>query len=233
MIDTQGLSVHYAGLHALDGIDFSLGYGELHCLIGPNGAGKSTFFRCLTGEQRPTIGDISLDGQSIVGWHPHEIARKGVGIKTQVPSVMNGLSTRENVWIAAKRGRSAVEASRRASEAIELCEVGKIASRQVGAMAHGERQKVELACVLATKPNLLLLDEPVAGLSPEEIAWLADLIKDLEGKISIIVVEHNMNFVAMIAHKVTVFHQGEILAQGDCADVLANPQVRQVYLGRN
>ncbi len=232
MLETRGLGMHIGGVRALDGVDFSLGRGDLHCLIGPNGAGKSTFFKCVSGQLRPSFGEALIDGHPVVGRHPHEIARLGVGVKTQVPSVMDGLSARENVWLSARSRYSAAAADQAARAMLDRFGLAGLAARKVGTLAHGERQRVELASVLAPEPRLLLLDEPAAGLGSSEMDDLAELITGLRGERSIIVVEHDMHFIRAIADKVTVFHQGRILVQGRCADVLADERVRSVYLGR-
>ena len=231
-LETRGLAARFGGVLAVDGVDFRLRRGELRCLIGPNGAGKSTFFKCLTGEMRPTGGDIWIGGESVAGWPPHRIARLGVGVKTQTPSVMDGLSARENIWIAARRGRDSSAAARLAAETAERLGVDEFAGEKVGGLSHGQRQRVELATVFAARPSLILLDEPAAGLSREETAWLGEIIRAANRRASIVVVEHDMTFVRGIADEITVFHRGATLAEGRAESVLSDERVREVYLGR-
>lgn len=231
-LETRGLTARFGGVLAVNGVDFRLRKGELRCLIGPNGAGKSTFFKCLVGEMRPADGDIRIDGESVAGWPPHRIARLGVGVKTQTPSVMDGLSARENIWLAARRGRDSSAAARLAAETAERLGVSEFAGEKAGALSHGQRQRVELAMVFAVRPSLILLDEPAAGLSREETAWLAEVIRDANRFASIVVVEHDMAFVRGVADEVTVFHRGATLAEGGAEEVLSDERVREVYLGR-
>jgi branched-chain amino acid transport system ATP-binding protein len=232
VLRTSGLSMRFGGVGAVDQVDFSLGRRELRCLIGPNGAGKSTFFKCLTGMLKPSEGLIEIDGQETTGWRPHEVARLGVGIKTQVPSVMDGLSVRENVWLAANRsaGRGSVGAA--VAEALERLTLGPIAGRLVGRLAHGERQRVELAMVVASRPWLVLLDEPAAGMTGEEIDHMCGLIAEINREAALIIVEHDMQFIRRIASTVTVFSQGRILVEDHVDRVMADARVRDVYLGR-
>lgn len=234
-LETRGLTARFGGVLAVDGVDFNLRQGELRCLIGPNGAGKSTFFKCLTGQMRPSGGDIWIDGENTAGWPPHRIARLGVGVKTQTPSVMDGLSARENIWLAARRGPDAGAGSVRtaAVDAAERLGVTEFIGAKVGDLAHGQRQRVELAMVFAARPSLILLDEPAAGLSREETGWLADIIRDAARTASVIVVEHDMSFVRGIADEITVFHRGATLAEGGAEAVLSDARVREVYLGRD
>jgi ABC-type uncharacterized transport system ATPase subunit len=163
LIETRNLSKHFGGVQAVRNIDFSLAEGELRCLIGPNGAGKSTFFKLLTGQIKPTSGAVLFRGVDITKLQAHEIARLGIGIKTQVPSVFNGLTARQNLWIAAARHATRKEADAAVNAQIERLGLDRFADKPVGQLAHGQRQWVELALVLCGRPNLILLDEPAAG----------------------------------------------------------------------
>ncbi|TXL70145.1 ATP-binding cassette domain-containing protein [Vineibacter terrae] len=232
ILQTRGLTMRFGGVIAVNGVDFSLQEAELRCLIGPNGAGKSTFFKCLTGQLRPSHGDVLFRGHSIAGSQSHAIARHGVGIKTQVPSVFDGLSVRENVWLAAARVNPGRLADTMTDAALQRVGIGAIAGRMVGQLAHGQRQLVELAMVVAPEPDLILLDEPAAGMTDDEVDRLVDLIKELNKRHALVVVEHDMQFIRRVARTVTVFHQGAILVEGDVADILVDARVRDVYLGR-
>jgi urea transport system ATP-binding protein len=233
LIETTGLTMRFGGVVAVDQVYFRLEESELRCLIGPNGAGKSTFFKCLTGQHRASAGTVKFRGHDITGAATHEIARLGVGIKTQIPNVFNGLDVRENIRLAAARGgktRSQIE--RIVKDVLDRVGIGKLARSTVAKLAHGQRQLVELAIVLAGEPQVILLDEPAAGMTNEETERTAAIIKEINRTTALIVVEHDMQFVKMIARKVTVFHQGAILLEAPMAEVLANPTVRDIYLGR-
>lgn len=234
VVEATGVAMRFGGVNAVDGVSMRLARHELRCLIGPNGAGKSTFFKCLSGQYRPTEGDIQLAGESIVGLEKHEIAQRGVGVKTQVPSLMNALTVHENLWLAARavRSRSTAAVKARAGELIDALGLGPIVHRPTGLLAHGQRQVVELGVVLAPDPWLVLLDEPAGGLTRGEIERMAELVTALAARATVVVVEHDMNFVRRIAHSVTVFHQGRILTEGPAAQVLADDRVRDVYLGK-
>ncbi len=224
--------MRFGGVTAVNGVNFALREMELRCLIGPNGAGKSTFFKMLTGQLKPSAGRILLRGRDITGAEPHRIARLGVGIKTQVPNVFDGLSVQENVFVAASRRGSAMQARRITAETLERLRLTGIAARLVGQLAHGQRQWVEIATVLAQEPELVLLDEPAAGMTHEEVLRTAELIRDINRTQALIVVEHDMQFIRMIARTVTVFNQGGILIEDDVERVMADPAVRDVYLGK-
>ncbi len=232
LLEAQGATMRFGGVTAVDEVNFSLREMELRCLIGPNGAGKSTFFKMLTGQLKPSAGRILLRGRDITGAEPHQIARLGVGIKTQVPNVFDGLSVRENVFVAAARRGSARQARRTTDETLERLRLAAIAGRLVGQLAHGQRQWVEIATVLAQEPELVLLDEPAAGMTHEEVLRTAALIREINQTHALIVVEHDMQFIRMIASTVTVFNQGSILVEDDVGRVMADPAVRDVYLGK-
>jgi ABC-type uncharacterized transport system ATPase subunit len=232
ILETSALTKAFGGVVAVDGVDFRLEEGELRCLIGPNGAGKSTFFKMLTGQLRPSAGRISFRGAEVTGAEPHEIARRGLGIKTQVPNVFDGLSVRENLRLAARRRAGEREAAGIVDALLARIRMESGAARRVGHLAHGERQWVELGMVLAGDPRLVLLDEPTAGMTEDEVAATAALIRDLRDDRALIVVEHDMKFVRMIAEQVTVFHQGRILVEDRIERIMANPVVRDVYLGK-
>ena len=232
LLETKALTMRFGGVVANDGVDFRLGEMELRCLIGPNGAGKSTFFKMLTGQLKPTSGAISVRGKPIAGAMSHEIARLGVGIKTQSPNVFEGLSVRENIWLAARRKGTAKEVARRTQEVLERLKLTGIATSIAGVLSHGQRQWVEIGAVLAGDPDLILLDEPAAGMTDEETARTADIIREINQSRALVVVEHDMAFIKMIAKGVTVFHQGRILMEDTFANVVADPRVRDIYLGK-
>jgi branched-chain amino acid transport system ATP-binding protein len=232
LIEARQLSMHFGGVQAVRNVDFAVAEGELRCLIGPNGAGKSTFFKMLTGQLAPTSGEVLFRGKSITGRQPHEIARIGIGIKTQVPSVFDGLTVRENLWLASSRRKRGRAVDRAVEEEIERLSLRPIADELVGQLAHGQRQWVELGLVLLAEPTLILLDEPAAGMTDDETMRTAELIRTINQTHALIVVEHDMSFIRMIAGKITVFDRGEILIEGPVGVVMADPRVRDVYLGK-
>lgn len=232
LLETANLTKRFGGIVAVNDVKLSIDRGELRCLIGPNGAGKSTFFKMLTGQLTPTTGSITFCGRQIAGASPHKIARLGIGIKTQVPSVFDGLSVEENIFIAARRSNTAETTGRVVRAIFERIRFAKKASSLVGQLSHGERQWVEIGMVLAAGPQLILLDEPAAGMTREEISRTAEIIRGLSTAHAVVVVEHDMEFVRMIAKTVTVFHQGQILIEGNVDAVMRDERVRDVYLGK-
>ena len=231
-LETRNLSMRFGGICAVDNVDFKLNSGELRCLIGPNGAGKSTFFKCVTGQLDPSGGQVFMRDEEVTGWSPHEIASLGVGIKTQVPSVLDGLTAYENIWLAARRFLSVTEANRMTDEVISRLSLGDITNSNVGQLAHGERQRVELGIVMAADPWLILLDEPAAGMSAKDVDSLTNIIHEMLKSAAVIIVEHDMQFIRSIASTVSVFHQGAMLIEDHVDRVMADQTVRNVYLGK-
>jgi branched-chain amino acid transport system ATP-binding protein/urea transport system ATP-binding protein len=232
ILETEGLEKRFGGVCAIAEVDFALERGELRCLIGPNGAGKSTFFKLLTGQLEPSAGAILFEGVDITAAAPHQIGRLGIGIKNQVQDVFNGLSVFENLYLAASSADSRRQATLRARELATRVGLQQLLDARVATLAHGQRQWVEIAMVIAREPKLVLLDEPSAGMTIEETRQTAELIREVNRTATIIVVEHDMQFIRQIARKVTVFHQGRILLEDTFERVVADPIVRAVYLGR-
>jgi urea ABC transporter ATP-binding protein UrtD len=233
LLQTEGLTMRFGGVTAVDDANFSLAEGELRCLIGPNGAGKSTFFKCLIGQLRPTSGRITIGGTDVTGASPHAIARLGTAIKTQVPSLFDGLSAAENIRLAARRHNGRRETATQVAAILERIGLRDEAEKQAGLLPHGQRQWLELGIVLASDPKLMLLDEPTAGMTHQEVHRTAELIRDIARDRTLIVVEHDMQFIRMIAERVTVFHQGRILAEDTMDAIMADERVRDVYLGKH
>jgi ABC-type uncharacterized transport system ATPase subunit len=233
LLEASGLTMRFGGVVAVDNVDFKLRYGELRCLIGPNGAGKSTFFKMLCGQLKPSAGDVRLKGRSLVGLPAARIARLGMGIKTQVPSVFDGLTVEESVQLAADRVLPPRLARERTKATLERIGIADLRSRLVGKLAHGQRQLVELAMVIAPEPDLIILDEPAAGMTGDEVGQLGDLVVELARSSSVIVVEHDMQFIRRIARTVTVFNRGRVLVEGPAESVMEDQRVRDVYLGKD
>ena len=232
LLETRDLGIRFGGVHAVRHVNFTLAERELRCLIGPNGAGKSTFFKLITGQLQPSQGAVLFRGRDISRAQAHEIARLGIGIKTQVPSVFDGLTVRENIWLSASRVHPGRRAEAAVDEMLERVGLTGAAGRTVGQLAHGQRQWVELGIVLSTEPALVLLDEPAAGMTQEEVLKTAELVREINRDRALIVVEHDMQFIRMIASKVTVFNQGAVMIEDSVENIMRNPEVRDVYLGK-
>ena len=232
LLETRALNVRFGGVHATRDVNFTLAEAELRCVIGPNGAGKSTFFKLLTGQVKPTSGQILFRGQDISDMQPHQPGRLGIGIKTQVPSLFNGLTVWDNVWLSARRVNSHAQTERITRETLERVGMGAYKDAVAGVLAHGQRQWVELAVVIAADPPLILLDEPAAGMSDAEVARTAELILEINRRHALVVVEHDMSFIRMIARKVTVLHQGQIIKEDTPDRIMSDPLIQQIYLGK-
>ncbi|MCA0927642.1 ATP-binding cassette domain-containing protein [Ruegeria profundi] len=232
LLQTKNLTKSFGGVVALDNVDFSIKPKELRCIIGPNGAGKSTFFRCLTGQHIPTTGNVFFKGREITGRQMHEISGCGIGTKTQVPNLFDDMTVYENLWLSASSNASRNEAQDRISEAARLTRTESLLDEFPKNLAHGLRQRAELAMVISAAPDLVLLDEPAAGLTHAETRQLAKIIQAVNEKSAVVIVEHDMQFVREIADKITVLCQGAILIEGSAETVLSDTRVREVYLGR-
>ena len=237
----EKLSVSFSGFKAINDLSLSIDDGSLHCIIGPNGAGKTTLLDIITGKTEPDEGEVYL-GQSIklTKLREPEIARLGVGRKFQKPTVFEqhsifenlelALSCRKNLWRSLFWDLSEAR-SERIDEVLELIGLSNEAKRQAGLLSHGQKQWLEIGMLLMQAPRVLLLDEPAAGMTPGELEHSIELLKSLAGKHTVVVIEHDMEFVRAIAERVTVLHEGRVLADGDMDFVQHNPKVIEVYLG--
>jgi len=231
ILTVDALTKHFGGLRALH-LSLSVEEGELRCLIGPNGAGKSTFFKLLTGSLPPTAGSVRFRGRDITGWDAFRVARLGVSIKFQVASVFEELSVRENLVTAAEFKYGYREGQRRAAAMLDAIGLRERAADRAAGLAHGEKQWLEIGMASIAEPALVLLDEPTAGMTMEEVKKTGALLRRLNESATVIVVEHDMNFIRMIARRVTVMHQGEVFAEGSMEEIEANERVRDIYLGK-
>ncbi len=241
ILSVRGLTKRFGGLTAVDHVDVDFDSGRLHAIIGPNGAGKTTFFNLISGFLRADEGRVELDGHDITGLKTHQISRLGMARTLQIKSVFNQLSVRENVWIAAQARLPWLHPFRPAArfsatdEKVDrlLEEVGitALASRQAGTLSYGDMALLELGIALASEPRLLLLDEPICGMSPQETSHTVAKIVELSKTIDIILIEHDMEVVFDVAEDIVVMAQGAVLARGTAKEIAADERVREAYLG--
>jgi ABC-type uncharacterized transport system ATPase subunit len=231
ILEVVSLTKHFGGLRAVH-LDLTVDEGELRCLIGPNGAGKSTFFRMLSGAMRPSAGTVRFRGRDITGWDAFRVARLGMSIKFQVASVLEELTVLENIHLAAEFRFGNREGHRRAAAMLEVIGLTERARVPAARLSHGEKQWLEIAMASVGEPALILLDEPTAGMTVEEVKKTARLLRTLNEAATVIVVEHDMNFIRMIARRVTVMHQGEVFAEGSMEEIERDEGVRAIYLGK-
>jgi urea transport system ATP-binding protein len=235
------LTTEVSGFRILDNLDFSVDKNELRVLLGPNGAGKTTLISLITGQFKPTAGTIHFNGQDITGWAPDQIFKAGISRKFQVPNMYETLSVYDNVMISLQGPRkvfqymfSGVTAAEdeRIWEILEFVELANKVNEPADSLSHGERQWLELGMLVASNPKLLLLDEPTTGMTDAGKRRTADLIQRIAKNHTVLLVEHDMHLVRQLARKVTVMHQGQLLAEGPLAEVVANELVKAVYLGK-
>ncbi len=237
-LEIRGLSVEFDGFKAVDGVDLTLLQGRLHFLIGPNGAGKTTLVDAVTGLV-PGTGLAEYHHQDLLRTRPHRIVRTGIGRTFQTATVFEGLSVLQNLDIAGGVHRSPwrMVLARRGTpsyveEALETIGLAHLRDRPAGVLAHGQKQWLEIGMLLVQDARVMLLDEPVAGMSAEEREETGDLLRRIGRERTIVVIEHDMDFVRSYADIVTVMHAGKVLAEGSVAEIQANPRVQEVYLGR-
>ena len=243
LISTESLTKSFGALRAVNAVTLEVEEGSLHSVIGPNGAGKTTFFNLLTGQHAPTSGRIIFDGRDIAGTPPHGIAHLGIARSFQRTSIFPTLSILDNVWLAAfarqeswrglawRRADRYPELTRRALEVLGEVGLGEKARQPAREISHGEQRQLELAIALAASPRLLLLDEPAAGLSPDETQKMVALVRKLKGRYTIILIEHKIDVVMTISDRISVMHFGSVIAEGTPVEIQRNAEVRRAYLG--
>ncbi len=233
VLEVKNLAKHFGGITALSDFNLIVRKGDIHCLIGPNGAGKTTVLKIIMGLYPPSSGRVILNGHDITGMKSQDVVRHGISIKMQVPGVYQDLTIRQNMIIAAQNYIPHKEIENEIDKLIKLVKIDNLGNPIVKNLSHGQQQWLEIAMALASKPSILFLDEPAAGLGPEETQFTADLVKDLnEQGMTILFIEHDMNFVKSIAKQVTVLHHGIKFAEGNLTQILANKEVVQIYLGK-
>lgn len=240
LLEVNGVSVGFDGFMALNELSFVLFEDQITVIIGPNGAGKTTLLDVITGRTRADSGTIDFDGHRITGLTDYKIARRGIGRKFQTPSVFPDLTVWDNLVLAGRpvktvwstlRSRTNAAERARLQEILELIGLQTRGLVAAGTLAHGERQWLEIGMVLAQQPKLMLIDEPIAGMTASEALRTADILRRVSDRCSVLVVEHDMEFVKRIADRVSVFHQGQLLVEGSFERISADPRVQEIYLG--
>jgi urea transport system ATP-binding protein len=238
----DGVSVSFDGFLALNALSFTIDPGEMRAIIGPNGAGKTTMMDVVTGKTRPQKGDVLFDGiHRLTELDESDIAELGIGRKFQKPTVFESHTVEDNLRLALKADRRAraalmwresVDEETRIDRLFETIRLGALRSRLAGSLSHGQKQWLEIGMLLAQEPKLLLVDEPVAGMTDAETHQTAELLREINRQRTVVVVEHDMAFVRELAVKVTVLHEGTVIAEGSIDQVSENERVIEVYLGR-
>lgn len=232
LLSTQQLTKNFGGLTAVDQVDFSITAGEIRCLIGPNGAGKSTFLQLITGQLSPSAGKIYFDGHDLTEMDIPERIDTGLSVKFQSPHIYESLSVAQNIEVPLRR--LGEDANTTLTGALNRIELADYREKRASDLSHGQKQRLEIGMAMTINPTLMLLDEPVAGMSVDEAADIAELIRSLqEDGMTFLVVEHDMEFVRKISEQVTVLNQGSILRQGPLETIEADDTVRRIYLGED
>jgi branched-chain amino acid transport system permease protein len=240
ILATKGLAKTFGGLRAVDGVSVSFAPDLVHAIIGPNGAGKTTFTNLLSGALKPSAGDVLVDGQNVAGWPAHRIARRGVGRSFQRTNIFASFSVEENCLLAAQATRPSVlrltenrrtEEETRVTHALDVVGLADRAETVAGAMSNGEQRQLEIAMLIASGGSILILDEPLAGMGPEETKRVIDLLRNLKKNHTIVLIEHDMDAVFAVADTLTVLALGRLIAHGAPDDVRQNQEVITAYLG--
>jgi len=242
VLETRGLTKRFGGLTAVDNVSFQVAKGELRSVIGPNGAGKTTFFNLIAGRLPPTEGEIWFKGENITRIPPYQITKKGIGRSYQVTNIFPRLTVFENVRLAAqavevtfnfwKNVMSMDETNRNVLEILERLQLVDLKDILAENLPHGMQRHLEIAVAMASDPELLLLDEPTAGMTQDETERMMALINEISEGLTIILVEHDMKFVMSVSKKITVLHEGKVLAEGSPEEIRNNEDVQSVYLGK-
>lgn len=242
LLETKGLTKRFGGLTAVDNVNFKVAKGDRRAVIGPNGAGKTTFFNLIAGRLPPTQGEIWFKGEDITHIPPYRIPQKGIGRSYQITNIFSKLPVFENVRLAAQAVEvtydfwtnviSMDDINGRVTEILEKLKLIDYRDVRAANLPHGLQRHLEIGIALASRPELLLLDEPTAGMTQEETRRMMELIEDIAEGLTIVVVEHDMKFVMSISKRITVLHEGKVLAEGPPEEIRKNEDVQRVYLGK-
>jgi len=243
LLETKSLTKSFSALTAVNGVSLAVEAGSLHSIIGPNGAGKTTLFNLLTGTFPPTSGQILFDQKDITGTPASRVAHLGLARSYQRTTVFPAFSLFDNVWVAAfatakswkgllhKKTSDYAEAAGRARQALQDVGLEQKSTQLARELSHGEQRQLELAIALAAVPRVLLLDEPAAGLSPEETRRMVALVRALKGRYTMVLIEHKMDIIMSVSDRISVMHFGSLIAEGTPAEIQKNAEVRRAYLG--
>ena len=246
LLETNGLTKRFAGLTAVDNVDLTVEEGETRAIIGPNGAGKSTFINLATGLLQPSEGSIRFDGEDVTGLDPHQIVQRGVSKSFQTASIFPEMTVRENVEVAAfatahgsfslnflKHRNGYGEVTETAERMLDAVEILDVADKEAADLPYGDKRRLEIAIALTAEPDLMFMDEPTAGMSPEETDATVDLIEEVQDELglTIVLVEHDMEIIFRVADRIAVLNRGTIIADGEPDEVQGDPDVQEAYLG--
>lgn len=232
ILEVRNIYKIYGGVHALDGLSLSVPKGAVQCLLGPNGAGKSTFFKMMMGIERPTSGEIYYKGQDYTRMPAFQRARNGLSVKFQDLRVFGELTVHQNLFPPLRRKHRPAEIPERINQLLADIELPGIENMLVSELSHGQQQWLAIAMSLASEPDLLLLDEPTAGLSLEESEQTAAIIRDVNARgVTVVVIEHDMTFIESLKARTSVLHYGKLFAEGTFEEISQNEDVRRIYLG--
>lgn len=235
LLETIKLDKWFGGLHVTGGVDFQLDEGEVHCLVGPNGAGKSTFFNLLLGSLTPNSGHIFFQGKDITKKSSYQRVRDGISVKFQVPGIFAEMSVRQNLQVSYQRAhKNNAELQGKIDQLLKFLNLTAHQDKLAGNLSHGQKQWLEIGMAVSLEPVLLLLDEPTAGMTPDETEQTGQMILDLNKQgVTVLAVEHDMGFVRQIADHVTVLNYGKIFASGSISDIEQDERVIEIYLGKS
>jgi len=232
IVEVRDLAKNFGGVRAVSGLDLSIYPGELHCIIGPNGAGKSTLFKLLMGIQRPSAGTVLYRGRNVTRLKPFERARLGIAIKFQAMEVYQELTVFQNLFIPLRRHHRPAQIPGQAAKLLEQLHLADTEQDMVSNLSHGQQQWLAIGMSMAVRPALLLLDEPTAGMSPDETSETVKIVKDLNADgMTIVVIEHDMAFIRNLDSRTSVLHYGKLFAQGSFGEIERNEDVHRIYLG--
>jgi branched-chain amino acid transport system ATP-binding protein len=241
-LETSALTKRFGGLIAVDNVDLKVARGSIHCIIGPNGAGKTTTINLLSGDLKPSFGHVRLDGEDITGLPPYRVSQRGIGRSYQKTNIFPEFTVFENTWLAAQsrlptcmrffRPAAKLEdVAKRTERALDLAGLAERARIPASVLSHGEQRQLEIALILATEAKVLLLDEPMAGMSADESLRMVDLLRRLKAGHTLVLIEHDMDAVFAVADVITVMVNGAVLESGEPAAIRASRTVQEAYLG--